>query len=373
MQTVDEALECDLGYRLPCSSLQLVQQYPTELQLSDGAASSYISTFLHHPEGSRSSEMNVQGQSHILLALSKIACPLAIIYQDQRDPSSVVRARPDASIMINGALAVKFEMKANEHEISTAHDELTSKFFPGAEKCFSRASMHCVGVAWAGDTVTISKLVCNDGHFDRAQKCGFNLSQLSSRLEFLESFFKILKWVAGIVDPVEEFHLAPAVKTATPNGHYVTWYGSHIVKHFHSFTLVQFERMKSIHRLNLSRVEHGKSHKQLTESSFEVTITRVGIPLRKALDRRFVSTESAFAGVEEGISQLHENGFAHTDLHIGNIFWDTKEVCVFLDDLEFLTPVGDPPRLNVANPRNIDNARELDLYQLSNLRSELGL
>ena len=68
--------------------------------------------------------------------------------------------------------------------------------------------------------------------------------------------------------------------------------------------------------------------------------------------------EIAFAGVEEGVNQLHEHEFSHTDFTYGNILWDTKELCV--DYLEYLTPVDDPPRSNVANPRNIENSRAFD-------------
>jgi len=181
-----------------------------------------------------------------------------------------------------------------------------------------------------------------------------------------------MKWVAGIEEPVESFHLYPAIKTRTPNGHFVTWYGDHIIKHFHTFEVAQFERMKFVHELHLSHIEHGEDHKQLGDKTFEVTITRVGIPLLKALDRRLVTRSDALRDIKMGVQQLHAQGFAHTDLHINNVFWDTSEHCVFLDDLEYLTPVDEQPRDNVDNPNRITNARLFDLYQVQKLESGLG-
>jgi serine/threonine protein kinase len=46
--------------------------------------------------------------------------------------------------------------------------------------------------------------------------------------------------------------------------------------------------------------------------------------------------------VSKGLEELHAIGFAHCDVCIANVFIDFNGI-VFLDDLEYLTPINDPP------------------------------
>ena len=78
--------------------------------------------------------------------------------------------------------------------------------------------------------------------------------------------------------------------------------------------------------------------------------------------------------VEQALQQLHDQaGFAHCDLRIANCFYDPNSSSVFLDDLEYLTPLNDPPP-NVSIPESwhpVKNARDLDLKQLEKFRADL--
>ncbi len=44
-----------------------------------------------------------------------------------------------------------------------------------------------------------------------------------------------------------------------------------------------------------------------------------------------------------GVKELHEIGFAHCDISLNNIFVEFGTNVVFLDDLEYLTPILDKP------------------------------
>jgi predicted unusual protein kinase regulating ubiquinone biosynthesis (AarF/ABC1/UbiB family) len=70
-------------------------------------------------------------------------------------------------------------------------------------------------------------------------------------------------------------------------------------------------------------------------------ITRVGRRISDAL-RDGISKQVIYDGFVAGVKQLHAHGFAHCDISISNVFVDDKGLA-FLVDLEYLTPLNDPP------------------------------
>lgn len=176
-----------------------------------------------------------------------------------------------------------------------------------------------------------------------------------------------------ITGPVKGFHLPPAVKVTTTNGHAITWYGNRLVKHYRNLDVVQFERMRQVHLMRLEHVEHGEGHVDLGNGAFEVTMTRVGVPLSKALAEGLVSKVDARREIELGLQELHNIGLAHNDLQMRNIFWDETTRAIFLDDLEYLSPVDGKPALVAHAPRGVEftTARQLDQWQLSMLHCYL--
>jgi hypothetical protein len=65
--------------------------------------------------------------------------------------------------------------------------------------------------------------------------------------------------------------------------------------------------------------------------------------------------------IRTALDGLHANGFAHCDLTLDNVFFDEKMDCFFLDDLEYLSNVDEPPpSKNFRTTKNCNSGRELD-------------
>ena len=80
--------------------------------------------------------------------------------------------------------------------------------------------------------------------------------------------------------------------------------------------------------------------------------------------------------VRAGLNSLHGIQLAHCDISINNVFIDMNGGTVFLDDLEYLTPIYDPPphrtRLpHGIKPNAITTAIELDEAQFKNFCCDL--
>ena len=95
--------------------------------------------------------------------------------------------------------------------------------------------------------------------------------------------------------------------------------------------------------------------------------------LRKCTDReeRVKFKESVKLQVLQGLQELHSRGFAYCDLHVGNVF--VIEDWVFLDDLEYLTPIDDSPPTKRYSFRLSSGmkAREVDVKQYEAFVSDL--
>ena len=68
-----------------------------------------------------------------------------------------------------------------------------------------------------------------------------------------------------------------------------------------------------------------------------------------------------------GIKELHENGFAHCDIRIENLFVD--DIGVLLVDIDHLTPTGNPPSvmLNKTSQAQYKLLRILTIFSTLNL------
>jgi serine/threonine protein kinase len=129
--------------------------------------------------------------------------------------------------------------------------------------------------------------------------------------------------------PIKRFHLIPHVRKKTNNRHFVTWNGLSIIKEFkHNYHAL--ELISKIYDLKLPNVEHG----QVLAKSQSIEITRVGVKLSTRIKEGYCK-EQAVAQIKLGIEQLHQNGYAHGDISLDNIFVDDANV-VFLDDLEYV-------------------------------------
>ena len=107
---------CKSSFGFQAALLWVVFYIWISQHFNDGSGRSFqITTFIYYPQTSMYSEMNIQGVCHNYLALVLIACPMAIIYVDQHDPSSAKGLWPDATIIMRNALTLKIEMKPFDH------------------------------------------------------------------------------------------------------------------------------------------------------------------------------------------------------------------------------------------------------------------
>jgi serine/threonine protein kinase len=294
-----------------------------------------------------------------------------IVLQNQHDASSTVSKRPDTILAINGALVLKGEAKYLATDLDIASDELTEKFHASAFKCFPSGCNRILGVTSA---VGASRLYFIDYDGDGQYSCKlikqYTLSLLHQRVLFLVDLFKLMRWMVCITGSNEKFHLTVGIRRETTNGHHVTWTKEGILKEFHHRTdfTKQLNFIQTIysHRPRLLHVEYGYVINNSVPNS--LMITRIGSKLNSAnMSRYRLSRNDVLTQVRESLNELHGIGFAHCDLSIDNVFIDDDGV-VFLDDLEYVTPINDPPPHKTRLPygtieETVTTAKMLDMLQ----------
>jgi hypothetical protein len=291
------------------------------------------------------------------------------LLQDEHDESSKIEFRPDVTGMNNGALFLKVESKNSERLMNKAKDELVEKFHIDAMQLFPRGSQGILGITSCPTLINVYEI-----YFLREFKTrllgSFQVSYLSDRSLFLNCWFNIICWVAGIQEPNRSFHLPYNVRWKTPNNHHVTWKGDVVVKEFHTTDEERSNRIRDVYERKLPNVEWGK-----VDNNKVITIHRIGRRLEECLKNRIITKNQIWEGVVAGVQQLHDMGFAHTDISITNVFVDERGV-VFIDDLEYLSPVDAAPRDGygrvAADSPIPTTARELDHLQLMNFGTELA-
>lgn len=72
-----------------------------------------------------------------------------------------------------------------------------------------------------------------------------------------------------------------------------------------------------------------------------------------------------------GVADLHQLGYAHTDIKVANIFVEND--IAFLDDLEFVVPITAPARPEGVGAENerVHTAQQQDLLQLELLADDI--
>lgn len=92
-----------------------------------------------------------------------------------------------------------------------------------------------------------------------------------------------------------------------------------------------------------------------------------------ALAERIVTTQKVLEGMKAALEKLLSNGFAHCDISINNTFFPHGIQGVFLDDLEYLTPVNDPPPhfTRISKDARPETALQLDELQFQSLQIAL--
>jgi hypothetical protein len=370
-QVFDETF---IPFQLPLSGAEGVSEFHSTLfrRVSNDPIGSCISTFLLHPfSESFTSEMFLHGRMQAILDVLSAGCSGIVIFQNQTDPSSRATLRPDVVLMIRDALVGKFEYKPRPDQFGEAKTELTHKLIKPAVDLFPQNAGASIGMAIAGSLASVGPLFWQQDvkKFGFSERSSFNLTNTAERVRFIAFIGRLVAWIETVQGPTQAFHLPPATKVQTSNGHFITWYGDHLIKHLCNFSDDQINLMRAVHGLGLPSIERANMHEKTGEKTYEVRITRVGIPLANAVRNRLISLEDAERQVRRAVADLHEAGYAHNDLHMGNFFWDSDGV--FLDDLEYLSlvdePVPESRREREVHEPPFESARQRDEWQLRGL------
>jgi hypothetical protein len=351
----------------------LVQKYPHVFEYGKAEYNYGVDSFISHDELGEGEGAAVGLDREWLLSFQN--CLGATIYQDQHDSSSQFRSRPDYTIVYRGAIVLKVESKGAEGDMAQARAELTAKFHQTASEQFPAPHFSIFGVVSCPSKIEIY-LLSYDRRTHTYSSClitggTFNVRAVPyDRIRFVQVVFNILRWVSAIHGPHREFHLIPGIRTKTPNGHYITFTSEGILKEYSStIDRRQIGYMSVIYKAKLPNVEWGRV---IGERS--VMITRIGVPLTTAISEGRTNRRAAEDSVRAGLNQLHELGYAHCDVKVANVYVDSSNI-VFLDDIEYLTPVAStdwvrPFPNDRPRPATAGDLDELyfELFQLEMLR-----
>jgi hypothetical protein len=208
---------------------------------------------------------------------------------------------------------------------------------------------------------------------------GFNHTTVIGRVQFLEMLFKIMRWMSALMGPQSSFHLKPGIRIRTPNGHHVCWIKEGLIKEYNRKTMDNRQLNLIDHVYSHSpALLHVESGRVVNHSKRECLITRLGHKLSSStMARAHLSKDDLIQQVQNGLDELHSLGLAHCDLSLNNVFIDDAGV-VFLDDLEYLSPLNDPPA--IVNPNrlphgtvgaSVKTAVELDNLQFQRFKSDV--
>jgi hypothetical protein len=360
-----------LPFLIPVPNAYYVNTFPSVFCLGGSACGDSIVYFLNHKLTS-TSETGVVSLDSAWLLLIKESIRGAIIHQNQHDESSQVSLRPDAVVEYCNALVLKVESKADENNLLDAHKELIDKFGDKSIDCFPRRRNSIFGIATTATIISLLSLYFDEGKYSKYILKQYDMTSMLSRVQFIQDIFKIIRWIRTVTGPNRDFHLMQNVKVKTRNGHTICWDGNCLTKTFKTHNSDRLRRIETVYSRKLPNVEWGELP---ARSRKTITITRIGKQLLTALRERLVTKEQIRTQLQEAIAQLHTIGLAHCDICLENAFYDESTNSVFLDDLEYLTPVEDPPphytRISMDRPRPA-TASELDILQLDELTALLN-
>ena len=294
------------------------------------------------------------------------------------DPSSGYAMRPDGSFWRNSAVFLKFEQKG-ESNVALARKQLLGTLFAGSYDWFPQGSDSIVCIASTADVIEVFRATYMPkeddtlSEFESRTLGSFDVSSVSDRIDFLLLLLKVVRWAASIMGPRRLGHLKDGVEVVTSNGHIVCWTKEGLWKTLQiddkAALRTVMSRIEMVYAARLPHVEYGE-----VRGDNVILIKRVGMPLLEVLQARqtgLVTATRAAEQIRQGGAELAGLGRAHCDLKLSNIFVDSAGV--FLDDLEYLTPLNDPaPSVRYGRDRLPCTARELSDRQLQLTLQKLG-
>ena len=362
-----QCLREPLPFRVPVMSSHVAAEHPQLFSVGQAeytfSIDFYIKLFLDRP----SSEYGVVSVTDLwLLVLSHTA--LAVMYRDQHDPSSTTGTRPDAVLIVAGALVLRVEEKAHDEALQVAIEELTSKLPPSSSVLVPRGCSSVPAFAVTRSHTVLVGLHYNatEHRWSSTEEARYFTQNERDRVRLVEAVFKLARWMRGVSGPYGAGpSLPPGVAVQTPNGHSVIWEKDGIRKVYKTADPGRQARIRMVYGASLPHVERGMCRNGRT-----VVIQSVGVPL----DRKSPPPEADVVArdVAAALEELHSLGLAHCDVRRENVFFvsDSAGARYVLGDLEYLTPV-DEPAPDVRLMWGPCTALERDRQQFDDLRGRL--
>jgi hypothetical protein len=299
-----EILTSELSYKIVVARKMYVEMDSNLFELGDCEYGVAVDSFLEHQLVGNvgASEMTTVSRNADFLKIFDSCCGY-MVYRDQVDPSSIVRKRPDDTIVYQGCVCLKNEAKGDQIEAQDARKELTDKLNPEALKVFPSNSQSIFGMTSFPNMINLYSIVFDptSNKFSTNLITSFDLRHLYERVRFIKAVFKIAEWISVVSGPHEDFHLIPGVRRKTTNGHHITWSQDCLLKELklhatdHSERTATMKCIGEIYAARLTNVEWGT----VGEPNF-LHVTRVGFMLRKAILGGMISREKAVADVRAG-------------------------------------------------------------------------
>eukprot|EP01038_Epipyxis_sp_PR26KG_P016746 gene16746-22907_t len=372
--SIDSAFTTPLQFRIPTATSSTSQRWPEIFVRAEGNFSTSVDWWIKHSVDGEA-EVSVMSVDAGWINIIQEACTVRV-FRDQTHESSAGQSRPDATLTKLGSLVLKHEAKYSADQLPLAVSELLTKMFPGVEELFPQDCFDIIGVTSSASVNQIHKLSFNPMRksFSESLISEYNVNNIEDRVRFLVDIIKLCRWIIAVKPPNKKFHLVPGRREKTSNGHSITWCREGLLKEFQSFERqlrsnrggfvsdTQLGHINFIHSLGLPHVERGYPIKSLRAT---VMITRIGQRVQDALVEGKITIQQIMTDVRKGLDELHKEGFAHCDLRVENVFVDSDGA--FLDDLEYLTPINEPPPLHVKHKHDLNStttALELDVMML---------
>jgi hypothetical protein len=370
------ALSENLPFKIPAADKKWVQSYPDVFEHCDSNIEVAVRGFIEHTQIGHSETSTVVIDAFWLNLL--INCVSAAdVLQNEHDASSKYVQRPNTSVQVFGALALKVEAKFAVSDLMTAFNELTSKFHRDAYKVFPKGCNTIVGITSCIERIQMNLITYNPqtGGYTAQVREIYDVNQsVDARVNFLVDMLKVCRWMVSISFSNASFHLTPGLRRATKNGHHITWITEGILKEFDKRRDMS-QALHHIHKVYnqnppLMHVEHGRvCNYELSNQS--IIITRIGNRLTVSNMVKFgLTKDMVISQTRLGLKELHTIGLAHCDISVDNVFIDDNGV-VFLDDLEYLSPINESPPHFIRLPAGVNEHQVQSALQLDEFQFEL--
>ena len=334
-----DVLSQPLGFKIPVSQ-ERVDEFPEVFSHGYCEVTEDVEYWMKHrlvgDTETTVTSLN-QGWLGIVQCLSGVT-----IYQNATHSSSKHLLRPDTTAVKSNILVFKEEAKDKSSVLDVARRELTEKMHPDAFKTYPYGLLSIPGIATSNHSIQLYSInyLSRSKSFSTELVRSYCIQDREGRVAFLVDVFKLIKWIAGLRKPNQSIHLIPGVRIHTPNGHFITWTQSGLLKEFHRERLksIRFDLLKRVYDAKLAHVERG------IVNCSSVTIHTIGRRARDALQQSDdISRDTIIAHIRLALTSLHKIGIAHCDVCLDNVFvLDCGEVII--GDLEYCTDaVGSPP------------------------------